>query len=489
MNRLSLSQRLTLVFALLLVACCAVSGWLQVRSNTQYSQQVIQRLSVNLAQHITENNTLLGPQGLNPTSVKKLFDQLMSVNPSVEVYLLDKQGHIIGDAAPEGRIKRRDVSLEPINALMQGQSMPVLGDDPRSIDGQKVFSVAPLQVDGKTEGYLYVVLLGEDYARLADDARMGSAALTAFWSMGLIMLFGSLAGWLAFRWVTKPVRQLTRQVIKLEQEGLDYARVMALSVPEADVKSNEVTQLRRAFVLMAKRIAEQWKTLAEQDQQRREFIANISHDLRTPLTSLHGYLETLSIKSSSLSDAERKRYLDIALAQSLKVGRLAQELFELARLEYGVVKPQKERMSFSELLQDVFQKFELTAETRQIRLSADVPKGLPLVNADIYMMERVLTNLLDNAIRHTPSGGYIAVKLWHQDGQMWVQLTDSGTGIPEELKAGLFERPSLLSGVRRQSAGGLGLMIVKRMLQLHDGDIMLVNENEQGACFRLMLPV
>ncbi|MDN6110047.1 MAG: ATP-binding protein, partial [Enterobacterales bacterium] len=95
----------------------------------------------------------------------------------------------------------------------------------------------------------------------------------------------------------------------------------------------------------------------------------------------------------------------------------------------------------------------------------------------------------DNAIRHTPQGGNIAVKLWYQAGQIWVQLTDSGVGIPEELKSGLFERPSLLSGARRQSAGGLGLMIVKRMLQLHGGDIMLVNENELDACFRLMLPV
>ena len=89
MNRLRLSQRLTLVFALLLVACCAVSGWRQVRSNTQYSQQVIQRLSVNLGQHISDNYRLLGEQGLNPASVKKLFDQLMSVYPSVEVNLLD----------------------------------------------------------------------------------------------------------------------------------------------------------------------------------------------------------------------------------------------------------------------------------------------------------------------------------------------------------------------------------------------------------------
>lgn len=134
---------------------------------------------------------------------------------------------------------------------------------------------------------------------------------------------------------------------------------------------------------MAKRIAEQWKTLAEQDQQRREFIANISHDLRTPLTSLHGYLETLSVKSSSLSDAERKRYLDIALAQSLKVGRLAQELFELARLEYGVVKPQKERMSFSELLQDIFQ--SLSLRLKPVRL------GLVRMFLKVYLWSTLIS--------------------------------------------------------------------------------------------------
>ena len=128
---------------------------------------------------------------------------------------------------------------------------------------------------------------------------------------------------------------------------------------------------------MTQRIAEQWRELTAQDQQRRELVASISHDLRTPPTSLHGYLETLRLKADRLSEVERRRYLDIAIGQSRKVGHLAQELFELARLEYGAVTPEKERFSLPELLQDVFQKFELPAQAREQQLKLEVAPDLP----------------------------------------------------------------------------------------------------------------
>lgn len=153
------------------------------------------------------------------------------------------------------------------------------------------------------------------------------------------------AGWgFAFHWVTRPIRRLTQQVSALDSDGIAALQTYA-NTPAESHSRDEVSQLQQAFRRMAQRITEQWQTLSQQDQQRREFIANISHDLRTPLTSLHGYLETLSVKSASLTPTDRQRYLEIALAQSRKVGRLAQELFELARLEYGVVKPQKEPFS------------------------------------------------------------------------------------------------------------------------------------------------
>lgn len=192
--------------------------------------------------------------------------------------------------------------------------------------------------------------------------------------------------------------------------------------------------------------------------------------------------------SATLSEAEKKRYLEIALAQSQKVGALAQSLFELARLEYGVVKLHKEPFAIGELLQDVCQKFELTAHTRRIQLLADIEPGLPLVAADVSLIERVLTNLLDNALRHTPEGGDIKIRLWSNADMLMLEVSDSGPGIPQELRDGLFIRPSILHSSRR-TEGGLGLMIVRQILQLHGSDIRLVDIPGRGASFHFGLPL
>ncbi|MBS0849357.1 HAMP domain-containing sensor histidine kinase [Citrobacter sp. JGM124] len=488
MRYLTLSRRLTLTFATLLLTACVLLGWLQVQTSTQYSQSVIQQLSSNLAQHINQTYPLLGQEGLNKVLLHKLFDNLMEVNPSVEVYLLDKQGNIIGDAAPEGHIKRHLVNLEPLKRAMAGDPFPLYGDDPRSLNGQKVFSVAPMLRNGQVDGYLYVILLGEKYNYLARDAQFDTILTISLLLIAVIGLSGLVMGALAFRWVTRPLRQLSRQVKALETGGMNEMQAMAALPLTVKNDADELYQLRQGVILMARRISEQWHSLTQQDQLRREFIANISHDLRTPLTSLHGYLESLSVMSATLSEAEKKRYLDIALAQSQKVGLLAQSLFELARLEYGVVKPVKEPFSVGELLQDVYQKFELVAHTHQIQLLADIQPKLPIIYADVSMIERVLTNLLDNAIRHTPDQGNVHVRLWLADDQLMVEVSDSGPGIPPILKEGLFIRPSI-GNVSRRTEGGLGLMIVRQMLQLHGSDIRLVELPGRGASFHFGLPL
>ena len=352
MRTLTLSQRLTLIFALLLLTSCALLGWLQVRTSTQYSQAVIQRLSGDLAQHINQSYPLLGQDGLNKESVRRLFDHLMAVNPSVEVYLLDKQGNIVGDGAPVGHLKRGHVDLQPIQTALSTHQYPIYGDDPRSLDGRKVFSVAPMRQNGQVKGYLYVILLGENYSALNSDAQFTALLKIVLLSISLVALLGLIVGGLAFRWITRPLRELSHQVRALETGSMEEMRAMAALPLHQEKGNDEISLLRQGVITMARRIAEQWHRLSQQDQLRREFIANISHDLRTPLTSLHGYLESLSVMSATLSAADKKRYLEIALGQSQKVGALAQSLFELARLEYGVVKPQKEHFSLGELLQD-----------------------------------------------------------------------------------------------------------------------------------------
>jgi hypothetical protein len=165
---LTLTQRLLIVFSLLLLACCGASAWLQIRSSDLHEKEVVQVLSRDLAGHIARSTSLMDANGLRPDAVRQLFGQLMAVNPSVEVYLLDNEGRIKGDDAPVGRVKRERVDLAPIRQFIAGGTLPILGDDPRSMDGRKVFSAAPLQMDGQApSGYVYVVLLGEAHDALA----------------------------------------------------------------------------------------------------------------------------------------------------------------------------------------------------------------------------------------------------------------------------------------------------------------------------------
>ncbi|RZT09655.1 Signal transduction histidine kinase [Duganella sp. CF402] len=490
---LTLSQRLSLAFCLLLLVCCGASAWLQIRANIMHEKEVVQGLSRGLARSIALDAQLMqadeesnaqapASDGLGPAAVRRLFNKLMSVNPSVEVYLLDNDGRVVGHAAPAGHLKRDHVNLEPIRRLLNDEPLPIQGDDPRSERGRKVFSAAVLRSGEQKIGYIYVILQSEEHDRLAARATASSVLRTTLWSMAVVAALVLAAGLIAFRLITRPLHRLTATMQQLDTQ----ADQLVLPAPQRGGPRDEIAILEQSFADMGARINEQWKTMRQLDHDRREVVANISHDLRTPLGSIHGYLETLSLKDETLDPAERQRYLGIALSQSRKVGQLAQALFELARLEHGSVTPELEPFSLSDLIQDVFQKFELQAQERNIRLMATLPHPAPMVRADLGMIERVLTNLFDNAIRHTPSGGEVEITVQAAvAGAVAVTVADTGPGVPAALRENLFRRPVALQGEYR--VGGLGLLTVNRILQLHRSKIELASEPGQGAVFRFTL--
>lgn len=487
-RRLSLSQRLALVVVSLLMLCAVAVCAVQLHSSAQYGNAMVQRLSSGLAQQIVAREPLLDAHGeVNRQTLKSLFDRLMTFNPSVELYLLSPDGDLLADAAPPGHIQRQRIDMAPVQAFLTGSASPVYGDDPRSPDGRKVFSAAPLRVDGQLRGYLYIILQGR---RLISWRPTPGKKRCGALFCGRCCWWPCLACWqgLAWFWVTRPVRLLTAQVAASGQDSISAIKTLAARRPEPR-PGNEVAVLENRFIDLARQIADQWDRLADSDRQRREFVANISHDLRTPLTSLLGYLETLTLKDEWLTAEERRQYLTIALRQGNKVRHLSQQLFELARLEHGGIKPQRERFAMGELISDVAQKYELTARTREVNLHIDVPGPLPLINADVSMVERVVTNLLDNAMRHTPVGGEIRLAVWQENQQLQVEVADNGAGVDAALRDDLFQRPSALSTqASREDRGGLGLLIVKRMLELHGGDIRLV-ESVSGARFRFFVPL
>ena len=259
--------------------------------------------------------------------------------------------------------------------------------------------------------------------------------------------------------------------------------------PKITKSSDEIGRLARTFEHMAERIGSQMQQIKSQDELRREMVANVSHDLRTPLTSLQGYLETLLRKSNTLSPAEQQRYLEVAVRQSQRVSHLAHELFELAKLECEEVQPNCEQFFVQELIQDVVQKFELAANNRGIQIKASVAQKIPMVYADIAMIERVLANLIDNALRYTPDGGKITLELEHDSKNVLIRVSDTGSGIAEEHLTNLFERSSPLrqSSGKTHGGGGLGLLITKRILQLHGSTIEALSEGH-GAMFTFNLP-
>ncbi|EKC2495562.1 HAMP domain-containing histidine kinase [Salmonella enterica] len=486
--RLSLSQRLTLVFTTIILFCAVAVSVVQIRSSKQYGDAMVQRLSLELAKKIVKSESFIDASGqVNRQTLKGVFEHLMTLNPSVELYLLSPAGDILADAAPPGHIQRQKVALLPIQNFLHAEVLPVYGDDPRSSQ-QKVFSAAPVLFNGDLYGYLYIILQGEDLNMLADTVWQKTLWNTVVGTLILVLLACGIAGFLVWRWVTHPVKTLIGQVIKIEQDSISVIKQLAQGQPDS-APANEIALLNNAFIELAKKIAQQWDLLAVSDRQRREFIANISHDLRTPLTSLLGYLEMLSLKADTMTPEENRHYLSIALRQGHKVRYLSQQLFELARLEHGGIKPQRERFAIDELIQDVAQKFDLSVATRHLQLHLDVEGPLPLVNADLSMMERVVTNLLDNAIRHTPDGGDVWLKVWRDENRLLAEVCDSGPGVEESIREVLFQRPTaLLPQEPRTERGGLGLLIVRRMLELHGGDINLVNSTA-GACFRFSLPL
>ena len=156
---------------------------------------------------------------------------------------------------------------------------------------------------------------------------------------------------------------------------------------------------------MSERIVGQLQRLQRAETSRRELLANVSHDLRTPLASMQGYLETLLLRQGTLSPEEQRNYLEIASRHSERLGKLIHELFQLTKLEAHEIEPQFEPFSVTELVQDVVQKFQLAAGKRGLSLDSALTGEQVEVFADIALIETVLENLIENALRHTPKGG------------------------------------------------------------------------------------
>jgi len=455
-----------------------------------YQLEVQQRIHHDLAAHILSEELLIEDGEIVEEALEHVFHMMMLINPSIELYLLDPAGSILAYSAPPGRVKLARVDLRPVELFIDGRGrLPIAGDNPRHPDQRNVFSAAPVVRDGVLEGYLYIVLAGEQFVSAAGILRGSYILKAGTWAVVGAVIVTLIGALLLSRHLTRRLTELNRDMAVFRAQGLaDPPAAGQLIPPTAD--GDEIDQLRFTFDVMAERIREQIAELEEQDRLRREMIANVSHDLRTPLTHLQGYIETVLLKEESLAPEARREYLEIALRHGERLGRLVSDLFELAKLDALREPIERERLPVGELVQDVAQKFSLNARDRGVSLITGLEGGHQIILADVGLMECALENVLENAIRYTPDGGSIDIRLAVADQWLRIEIQDTGPGIEPEDVPQVFDRFYRANRpVDEDDRGaGLGLAIAKRAAELHGGSLKCESNVGEGTTFRFELP-
>jgi hypothetical protein len=287
---------------------------------------------------------------------------------------------------------------------------------------------------------------------------------------------------------------MTRRLERLVAAMEDFRRSDFSTPPEFRVTAtagDEIDRIGHTFREMAWRMSEQLRELKRNDVLRRELVANVSHDLKTPLASLQGYVDTLLLKDSSLTAEQRRHYLVVASRSSERLAKLVADLIELAKLDAREVRLAREAFPIAELMQDVAQKLQLKAEQKGLRLEVELPPRPPFVCADIGLIERVLENLLANAIAHTDPPGVLQLRLTQADELARIEVADTGCGIPENEIHRIFERFYRVNDAQRArgSHAGLGLAITKSILDLHGVTIEVRSQPGAGTTFAFCLPI
>jgi len=490
----SFTTRLSLALALLLLAYGAFVALLGREVAAEQEQESLQRLSHGLAGHIVGHwpeITSINRDEAERSARGELLSMLMTVNPGVQVYLLDADGRVQHYIGEPGMVRQKQVDLAPVLAFLAGAALPLRGTDPMGYAAPRIFSAAMFPVrpgDTRPPGYLYVVL--DSKARDAVAAQVGAgrlwrgAALAA--GIGLLVTLG--LGLFTFRRLSLPLHQLAQRLRNYSQRGAmpEGAAAPSAARPAGD----EVQAIGAAFDDLKQRIESNAEREQRQVADHREMMASVAHDLRTPLTALHGHLEALAGEAAP-DPTRRAAMLQAALAQSRKVGRLSQQLFELAALQSTQQVLHRERFSLDEVVTDAVQKFGFSDALPAVTLHG-VPPGRLELDGDLQLIERALTNLIDNAVRHAPGSSPVRVSLRREGTQAEIVVEDGGPGLPGELHQRLDQGLSLRDPPIKRSSGGiggLGLAIAQRVAVLHGGSLRPLPAPLGGTRLCLALPL
>ncbi|MBV4358826.1 sensor histidine kinase [Pinibacter aurantiacus] len=475
--------KIAVVFTTLLVLLGLAFVVIASKYSSSYYTSAHQELYGDLARHLATFTKPFKDGKPDTTVTHDIIHSTMVANPSVEVYLLDTAGNITDYVVPDTTVQIRKVDIAKVKQwLTAREGDKPMGDNPKQPNEPSIFSAASVYDKGKLSGYVYAVLSSEKQRNILNAVNGHLYYRLGMYIFFTVLLVTFIVGLVTFFLITRSIDGIVN-VVKRFKEGDYTARI------EGHDKGN-LGMLTSTFNEMADVIVDNIEKITATDKFRQELIANVSHDLRTPLAITRGYVETLMIKEADLTELDKRKYLNIIYDSAKKLSVLVEQLFQFAKLEANLITPQKEPFLINELVSDILVANELKAKERKVILHIDAAGALPAVMADIALTERVFQNLLDNAFSHTPEGGSIIVSLINEDEGIKVQVSDTGVGIAKEQQPFIFERYRQPGSAQGEKKGmGIGLAIVKKILELHQATIEVISEPGRGTTFLFVLPV
>ncbi|MFC2056619.1 ATP-binding protein [Chloroflexota bacterium] len=455
----SLNWKLGGALLLIVVVSVGLMTYLTNLSTTREFQQYVSRGNVMYTQSLADSleDLYIGEQGWN--NIQEML-QSLPVSTSERILVTDRSGIIIADTAGEWLGKKsEDVGLSngtPITA--SGQTV---GDLYLLTSGG--MGMGRGHIGGRSSQTIPMVITAEE--NFLDQVN------DSLWKVGLIAAAVALViGLILTRQITRPVRALISGVRKLTKGELSY---------RVDVKSrDEIGELADSFNIMA-------SSLEKGEQSRRQLTADIAHELRTPLTVIEGTVDGI-IDGIFKLDTEHLRSIK---EQVSLLTHLISDLRDISLAESGQLELNLTPTDIVELVKRMVSNYEINAIEKNVRLKLEEGTQIPEIRIDPVRIEQVISNLLTNAIRHTPSGGSVSITVKNGEGGLEISVSDTGEGIATEDLPHVFERfyRSGSSRVRKEGGTGLGLAIVKQMVEAHEGKVWVESKMGTGSIFSIFL--
>ncbi|BCO17907.1 two-component sensor histidine kinase [Alteromonas sp. KC3] len=430
-----------------------------------YLHQVQTRIHINMAQTIIKDHNLTKNGKLNEPAIIKTFERYMLLNPILQIYLLGKDGEILRYAADEKKIKVTHVSLEPIYSMLNqsGESTWILGDDPRDINEKKSFSVSPIPNEkGKNDYFLYVII--QDSIEADADRQLHESLMLKLgvYALGFSLFVGLVLGMTLFF-------RLIKRIIFLSEKIQEFRGDLIEVIPPITSSVNELDNLQSDLNALTIKIQSQVNLLEQSEDQRRFLVSRLSHDLRTPLTNVLGYMEQAEKKTTD-------PFMNTAYKNALKLKHYLDQLFDFARVDLASFVLQKEELSLSEFCFDIFNDYLTRNPKRDWEIN--VVENYIYVFDPIHI-ESALTNLFDNASKY--GTGCVKFSVKHCNDELLLSICSQGEPIQPELCSQLRSGPL-------KTTSGLGLTIVRIISEKHGGRLKFQRIDDKN-CFQIILPL